>query len=91
MSQDKDIPRADLKALEYEEKPAVRTMSFEDWCKIPPCLTEVFACDPRNFITSCQACHAEHASGEAQKHLHFSYENGLKGLVTRIYKESKNG
>jgi hypothetical protein len=92
MSQDKVISptEPDWEALGYEEKPAERTMSFEDWCKVPPCRTEVFACEPRNLITSCQICQAKYASGEAQKHLYFSYENGLKGLVTRIYKESKN-
>ena len=75
----------------YEEIPAERGMSFEDWCRVPPCLTEVFFCEPRDFITSCRACHEEYMSGKMQKHLYFSYENGLKGLVTRIYKEIENG
>lgn len=75
---------------EYEEKPAERTMSFEDWCKLPPCMTEVHACEPRDSMVSCQACHADHESGKAQKHLYYSYENGLKGVVTRMYKEFSN-
>lgn len=71
----------------YEEKPAERTMSFEDWCKLPPCMTEVIACEPRNLISSCRACCAYYKSGKAHKQLYYSYENGLKGFVTLEYKE----
>lgn len=75
---------------EYEEKPAERTMSFDEWCKIPPCLTEIMFCTPRDLIFSCRKCREEHLQGIANKHLHYSYEDGLKGVVTRIYKEFSN-